>query len=499
MAIAKLSVVENLLNEFHDHGIRYCHWKGNEHIGASMVGDSDLDILFDERQKKELELILNRLGFKEFKAIKQKQEKDVVDFINLDLSSGKMVHLHTYFKLTVGKLYLREFQINLEELALRSRIYNETFNIYCISPTLELLILFFKEALSLRRRDFFKRILLQNVQCSEKKLREYQWLKQKTSHQEIEEIIKDVCINHHHINKLVTGEFTDKQLQKLAHYIKGERIVNRLYPKLASIQRLYREATVLVSRVLVNYLSNPILTKRSNPRGGIIVAVIGADGSGKSTVIANLQDTFRQKLDVCKIYFGRGNGEMSFVRRILLFAKKIALPLKDPQRGSVAIQGTAIPKKGFITDVYRCIEALLVAYEKRRNLSLMRSAKKKGMLVICDRFPQNQIMSYNDGPLLYYLSKSRNPIFRFFSRIESQVYALANENPPDIVLKLIADAKVVEARKPGETSPEMLKAKISGIKLLQFSSCCKTVTVDAAQPLEKVLLQVKEELWNTYP
>ena len=499
MSEVKLSIVENLLKEFHDHGIRYCHWKGNEHISASMIGESDLDILFDESQKKELELILNRLGFKEFKAILQKQEKDVVDYISLDIPSGKIIHLHTYFKLTVGKLYLKGFQLNLEDAALRSRIYNEAFDIYCIDPTLELLLLFFKEALSLRRRDFYKRLLTGNEHCTEKKLREYQWLKQKTSHLEVEALIKDVCINHGHINELITGEFNDKQLHKLAYYLKGERIVNRLYPGSALIQRLYREGTVLASRVLAKRLSGPILTKRINPRGGIVVAVIGADGSGKSTVIAHLQETFRQKLDVYKIYFGRGDGEMSYARRILLYAKSFFFPLKDPQSGSGAKQATATRKKGMVADIYKCFEALLVAYEKRKSLSLMRSAKKKGMLVICDRFPQNQLMGYNDGPLLNYLSKSPNPVFRFISGVESRVYALAEKNPPDIVLKLIADAKIVEARKPGETSPERLNAKISGIKFLKFSDCCKTVTVDAAQPLEKVLLQVKEELWHCYP
>jgi hypothetical protein len=28
----------------------------------------------------------------------------------------------------------------------------------------------------------------------------------------------------------------------------------------------------------------------------------------------------------------------------------------------------------------------------------MQQAKEKGMLVICDRYPQNQVIGYNDGP-----------------------------------------------------------------------------------------------------
>ena len=34
------------------------HWKSNEHLGASMTGDTDLDILFDNNNKEKLIEIL---------------------------------------------------------------------------------------------------------------------------------------------------------------------------------------------------------------------------------------------------------------------------------------------------------------------------------------------------------------------------------------------------------------------------------------------------------
>jgi 2-C-methyl-D-erythritol 4-phosphate cytidylyltransferase len=61
---------------------------------------------------------------------------------------------------------------------------------------------------------------------------------------------------------------------------------------------------------------------------------------------------------------------------------------------------------------------------------------------------------------------------------------------------LIADAEVVEKRKPGETAIEKLEEKINGIKALRLEDSCKVVTVDATRPLLEVLSTVKTEIWQ---
>src|SRR5688572_30060788 len=96
----KLSAIANLYDALHENSIVYCNLKGNEkHLLISMTGESDIDILFDENQKAKLEPVLNKLGFKKFNAIKPKQYRDIVDFLALDLESGKVIHLHTHYRL----------------------------------------------------------------------------------------------------------------------------------------------------------------------------------------------------------------------------------------------------------------------------------------------------------------------------------------------------------------------------------------------------------------
>ena len=47
----QISKVQKLFVEFHKRGINYCHFKSNEHLDASFKGLTDLDVLFDIKQK----------------------------------------------------------------------------------------------------------------------------------------------------------------------------------------------------------------------------------------------------------------------------------------------------------------------------------------------------------------------------------------------------------------------------------------------------------------
>lgn len=499
LPVRKVPLIDDLLTLLHAQRISYCHWKSNEHLDASMTADTDLDILFNENQKDELEVLLMKLGFKKFDSIRQKQYKDIEDFIGLDLHSGKVVHLHSHYRLTLGEPYLKSYQLDLHNKILEGRVWDDEFGIYRSDPNMELILLFIREALKIRNRDVIKMYLKNKIYYSANLIREYNWLKQRCSNEDIETILKGIFTNYLPVFFIVFGKFNRIELLKLSVIIKKEFSKYRQFTPLSALaRRWYREVSVKFYRKTSRLLNRPIMSHRINPRGGLIIGVVGADGSGKSTVTANLHKTFEKKLDVYKIYFGRGAGRVSLPRKILFGFKKLFVRDQSQKQSKESCKKVSGARKGFIANVYKCIEALIVANEKRNNLALMQVAKKKGMLVICDRFPQNQVMAYNDGPLLNHLSTSRNILFRAVAKKEARAYALAEASPPDVLFKLIAGAEVVEARKPGEHSLETLQKKIAGFRNLKVSEKCKVVSVDAAQPLEEVLFIAKKEIWASY-
>ncbi|GAB2530090.1 nucleoside/nucleotide kinase family protein [Rufibacter soli] len=494
-----LSIIDTLLATFHEQEILYCHWKSNENLGASMLGDSDLDVLFDRGQKEKIEYLLRELDFRKFTSIESKQYQDIEDYIGFDAGTGKVVHLHAHFKLTMGENYLKGYQLNFENHILATRVFHEKYGIYHTNPSFELILLYLREAFKLRTRDIIMIYLFNRTQYTGRILQEHKWLKENATEAQIEIILQGLVPNHAPFLKLILEGTNRKGLFQLARLVRAEFRESRLYhPVTASLLRWYREAMVRTLSKLPRLLNRPIISRRINPRGGLTIAIVGADGSGKSTVTSNLRKTFQQKLDVYSLYFGRGDGNSSWPRKVL--AKARALVGASPKKGMTRGPGNLYPKpkRGFVANLYRCMQALLVAAEKKRNLHRMQEAKKMGMLVICDRFPQNQIMGYNDGPLLHHLRFSGNPLFRALARYEGSLYAKIANSSPDIAFKLIADARVVEARKPGETSLQMLENKIEGIKALTFPKQTKVVVIDASQPLEEVLLAIKKEIWEAY-
>lgn len=505
--VVKLALINQLLLAFNNSGINYCHWKSSEHLDASMLADTDLDILFDLKQKDELERLLGELGIKKFEPAKQKQYKDIEDYIGLDFPSGKIVHLHTHFKLTIGEINLKSYQLNLEDKILNSRVYDEKFGIYRIDPAFELVLLFYRQALKIRNRDRAKIYLKNEINFTGNIVNEYEWLKKRCTDEEIEAVLKTILTDDYEsIYQLVTGKFNRIELIKLAQLLKKKYKSQRLYSPLKALMlRWYRELYTKGFRKYSRLVNSPVVLLRINPRGGLVIAIIGADGSGKSTVINSLQSTFKKKLDVYKIYFGQGVGKISWYRGVLSSFKRGLSIIKKSVKTNQTNGQKQVPKQaalknqfGIITSVYDCIESLMVAQERYSNLKRMQIAKKRGMLVICDRYPQNQFWGYNDGPRLQHLAQSKNPFLRIIAKREARIYKLFEQKTPDIIFKLIADAEVIEARKPGETSLEILRAKIDWVKQLKFPDNCQVVTVNAEEPLEKVLFTIRKKIWEAY-
>lgn len=497
---ARLALIEEVLQAFHDLDIRYCHWKSNEHLAASMSGDTDLDILFDEKDKAGFKIIMSKYGFKRFMPAKEKQYRDIEDYIGLDFSSGKLIHLHTHFKLTLGESYLKGYQLNLEQKILDSRVFDVEFGIYRSAPAFELILLFFRYALKLRNRDILKSYFQKDIRYNKNILAEYQWLKTRCTNNDIELILKSVFSDYTPIYYLVTQEFTHEVLLQLSALLHKQLRDQRLYSSLeAMLRRWYREIAIKVYRKWAKYSGRPTVLQRIRPEGGLIVAIVGADGSGKSTVIGNLQATFRKKIDVYSVYMGRGkSGERSWQRRFLKGLKTSYTHYQQPRNPKVKDDLPSEHKRSFKLNLFKCFEALAVARERRRNLKMIALAKARGMLVICDRFPQNQNMGYNDGPALSYLLESKNVWLRFMARQEEKTYRFAEENPPDLVFKLIANADVIATRKPSNASLKMLELKIEGIKNLQYSGRCEVIAIDAHQPLNNVLVSVRRHLWSSW-
>jgi len=328
-----LKSLATLFEALHEKGIRYCHLKGNpQHLRVSLSGESDIDVLFDEKQKDTLETILATFGFKKFVAIKSKQLKDVVDFLTLDETSGKVIHLHSYFALTMGEPYLKGYQVSIASHLLGNRVFNEEFGTYCIPPAYELVLMYLTESLKLTRRHFIRIHVRNKIYVSEKEFNQDQWLRRNTTPAEIEEALKAIFDNYLRIDDIVTSGLSSRQLQKLAPSIKKAAARYRVYsPLLSLLLRWKREISARFRRNLSRIVPWPVLSLRFNPRGGIVVAFTGTYYYEKSTVTDLLQLTFGKKLDVYTVTFDGTSADTHSVANILPRAWQRNLKMRNVQ------------------------------------------------------------------------------------------------------------------------------------------------------------------------
>jgi thymidylate kinase len=538
-----LGVIGRLLGALHAADIAYCHWKSNEHLRAALAGDTDLDLLVDRRSAPALGLILAETGFKRFDVQPGHGYSGIEDYLALDLATGRLVHLHLHYQLTVGEPYLKGYHLPWEELVLETRILDQHAGVYVADPHLEFVLLAVRAAMKLRLRDFVL-ALLGGRYLRGGTLREIRWLAERV---EAERLLE--------VGRLLVGGGAARRLPGLAsssgsawqiHAFRRRIVPNlkgyRTYgPLTGRWLRWRRELRALWGRFRRRYLNAYPPAKRTVARGGAIIALIGADGSGKSTVTREVTRWLGWKVDLLPIYLGSGSGPVSHLRRpLLIYGALRSLRLRgvgrrrrgrvpspegqypnpkglhgvteskqpvqevstpSPKVESPGAEATpSIPRRGTRSRLARRIWQVLWGWtlyrEKRARLERARRARGRGRVVICDRYPQDQVMGFNDGPLLSSWLEHPSRILRVLALREAEAYRAAGTYPPDLVIRLVVAPEIAWRRKP-ERSLASLRERTEAIRALRFPPRTRVVEVDASQPLDRVLLEVKRAIWES--
>ena len=494
--MTSLQIVDRLSDRLHRENIRYCHWKSNEHLDAAVQGKTDLDVLFDRTRKSQLEPILAEVGFKYFEAVPYRRYVDIEDYLAIDEQTGTLVHLHLHYRLELGEKNLKGYHVPWEERLLSTRIYNDEYNFYTVEPHLELIILVVRAVLKIRTRDRLKSLLGGDYFAGDF-LREFRWLKERIDRDRLRKLGKELLgpTATQQILHAIDDEANLQQLLGLENPIRAPlRPYRRYHPLVSTGLRWYREAQTLWAKVQRKYFQTPKATHRTPVGGGTIVAILGADGSGKSTVTSEIVSSLSQKLDVLPLYLGSGDGKASAIRQPLIWARKGLKTLRSrrssKQQSSKTGNRQPNPTSP-LSGLGQLVWALVLTQEKRNKLKQARVAKESGTIAICDRYPQSQILGLNDGPLLSDGSKYPQPLQQW----EMESYQrMVQAMPPDLVIKLNVTPEVAIARK-SETPPETVRQKVEAVRSLTFGERTTVVTIDADGSLDDVLVQAKQAVW----
>lgn len=210
-----------------------------------------------------------------------------------------------------------------------------------------------------------------------------------------------------------------------------------------------------------------------------VIAIVGCDGSGKSTVIAAVVAWASQWAPAQAVHLGKQSGNMARALARLpgvgAFIDRRIARKTDQTR---ATRNIKVP--GFFTALVICLFSLRRAY----RFQCMMKLRRRGIVVVSDRYPQLDVPGAYDGPGLS-VDAPGSFVVRWMARRERALFVWMTSYRPDLVIRLNVDLDVACARKPDHRR-ELLAAKVAATQQLKFNGA-PIIDIDANQPLRDVL------------
>lgn len=218
------------------------------------------------------------------------------------------------------------------------------------------------------------------------------------------------------------------------------------------------------------------LTNTAIPK---LIAVVGCDGTGKSTLTADLVKTLRSHCATERRYLGLISGEDGDkIKRLpvvgVWLERRLAAKSEKTQRMSSKAPA---------------LWAALIMYGlsvwRKANLCKAKRLAQSGVLVIGDRYPQAEVSGfYYDGPGIG-IERTHGWLMTCLAKCERRLYQQMALCRPALIIRLDIDADTAFSRKPDHNYDE-LRDKASVMTRLNYNGST-IVNIDARAPYHEVL------------
>ena len=390
-----------------------------------------------------------------------------------------MVHVHAHYQLIVGDDLTKSYRVPLEEAFLGSARPDGEFLVP--PPELELILLVIRLTLKHLTWDA---VVTRRSRIPASARSELADLEGRAEAGEVERRLEQAL------------PFVDRQafeecrlaLAPDAGKIAGIRAGGRLLADLAPFARRSRAADVGLklwrrcAGIAARLASRPAPPKQP-AAGGAIIAIVGADGAGKSTAVEELGKRLGGTFGVVRAHIGRP--PKSWTTRVLRsMARARSAYLVLARR-----LGRSTPSRA----TQHAVLALAVARDRDRAVRRIRRIATNGGLVLCDRFPLREL-KLMDGPRV---ERVRDPdrwrrLTDWLAARERRYYQAIT--PPDVLIVLRVDPEIAVTRQPTEPA-DSIRSRWREVWSVDWDAVPAHV-VDAGQPREAVLSRLESLIWS---
>ncbi|WP_299701296.1 hypothetical protein [uncultured Pontibacter sp.] len=462
-----------LLNELKSQNIRFAHWKSNSHLGKALAGKTDIDLLVLPDDKERFESSLRSLGYKKMVSQPWSTYPLVEDWLGLDCLTGSFLHIHVHYAIVTGIQHVKHLYLPWIDAFFNHVITDRKTGWPIPKPELEVLILFIRIWAKMPPAERIKKqpVIPPYIKDELVNLLQEVDLTNLTS----------LCVE---LNLKIPKHFTEV-IDSIKVNGDNENILEisqLLYTQMKPYFRIPWFQSVLISTFFkINIKAykysmrfiGPFKLGKTLYGGGKVIALIGSDGSGKSTISNDLLKWLTYKVDTHYFYMGK-NPHIKSNNKLLL------------SKTDIFFLNNRVSKilKKLVGNLYY----LILIQKKLSSIRLARRMSTTGSVILCDRFPQKDVFGINDGPNLQLARPN------WSSRMEMRMFDQVAELAPDIVIKLNVKPEVAMERKPEHDKSKILQ-KCDALSNINFKNT-KVINVDSNRPYEQVLAEVKNEIWR---
>jgi thymidylate kinase len=497
-----LELIATLCDALDAERVSYCHWKSNEAIARSATGENDLDLLVSRSDAERFEGILRRLGFKDVRQPRWKQLPGIYHSYGLDPGTGAFVHIHAHYQLVVGDDMTKNVHLPVEAAYLASARPDQTFRLP--APEFELAVFLirmtvkhctwdafvtFQGSLSGSERreldDLLARVDIANV-----------WTLTDAHFPFISRGLWERCLRS--VQPGASRWFQVGTARTLQRALSGW---SRRPPAVDTWVRMWRRARTVVRRKILR--RGPVTNRLAS--GGVLIAVVGGDGAGKSTVVDALSRWFSSEhIDAHTVHLGKPRWSpltaivKSLLKLVAAARRSSTSAAKRPSSSSAkALRSSLDAADGGrmnLRDRARLGWEVLTARDRYRTYRRARRLASNGSIVLCDRYPLPQV-SLMDGAVT---ARMGDPSrwgrwARALAGLERRYYDRIAS--PDILIVLRLDPETAVQRKRGVEPESTVRPRSEEIWRLDWRGT-PAVVVDAASSKDRVLAEIRSVIWS---
>jgi thymidylate kinase len=479
---AVLPLIEQLAERLAGAGVRYCHWKSNEAMDRSLRGDNDLDLLVAAEDAGRFLAILHELGFRIARTAPDRDVPGIVDLLGLDESTATVVHAQAHFRLAIGDDMTKNIHLPIEHAYLATCRTDHVLPVP--SPAFEYLVFLLR--MGIKHCPLPGQVGLQG-RLTPSERRELHHLEGRADPAEVERLR---AVHLPLVPAALLARCREAIAPRSGRWQRA-RVGRELLRTLAPYAR--RPPVVDVSLRLwrrpwrrLQARSPGSDTRRRAGSGGVFVAVVGGDGSGKSSTVAALAETVGEMLVTRTGHLGKPPRSLPTRLGRRLLRPRGGAPSPGLARPPWDPPATTFPGHGYL--VWHVLNARDRAREHRR----LRQAARRGAVVICDRVPLPTIGLMDAPRTADVPGLERRPLARALVRAEARYYRTITA--PDVTIVLRVPPATAVARRP-EQDARYVHHRAAEVAAADWTGP-GIVVLDASRPLGDVLRDARRTVWR---